>query len=53
MKRKRMVTAYNLLEKYKETEIDIDNIRYLKKIITNDIYTIIFEDELFNTDIID
>ncbi|MBR9443945.1 ATP-dependent Clp protease ATP-binding subunit, partial [Staphylococcus aureus] len=28
-------------------------IRYLKKIITNDIYTIIFEDELFNTDIID
>ncbi|HFQ5846307.1 TPA: hypothetical protein ACK0JJ_002632, partial [Staphylococcus aureus] len=26
---------------------------YLKKIITNDIYTIIFEDELFNTDIID
>lgn len=24
-----------------------------KKIITNDIYTIIFEDELFNTDIID
>ncbi|ALK37431.1 ATPase [Staphylococcus aureus] len=52
-KEKRIVTAYNLLEKYKETEIDIDNIRYLKKIITNDIYTIIFEDELFNTDIID
>ncbi|RZI00826.1 ATP-dependent Clp protease ATP-binding subunit, partial [Staphylococcus aureus] len=49
-KEKRIVTAYNLLEKYKETEIDIDNIRYLKKIITNDIYTIIFEDELFNTD---
>ncbi|HDA7316166.1 TPA: ATP-dependent Clp protease ATP-binding subunit, partial [Staphylococcus aureus] len=40
-KEKRIVTAYNLLEKYKETEIDIDNIRYLKKIITNDIYTII------------
>lgn len=42
---KRVVEAYNLLEQYKELEIDINNIRYLKKVIINDIYTIIFENE--------